>query len=81
MDEKNIEQQKDVFVLPFSTVKRIMKKAGQDLWLPEDTVNLMRTLAEDYIRDMTAKAVLVARNSNIKNRVRKKDLEIIGGIA
>jgi len=78
MDEKNIE--KENYVLPFSTVKRIMKKAGNDLWLPDDTVNLMRTLAEDYIRDMTAKAVLVARNSNIKNRVRKKDLEIIGGI-
>ncbi|MBU4501118.1 MAG: NFYB/HAP3 family transcription factor subunit [Nanoarchaeota archaeon] len=77
MDKKDIEH----YLLPFSTVKKIMKKTGHNLWLPKDTVNLMRELAEDYIRDMTAKAVLIARNSNIKYRIRKKDLELVGGIA
>lgn len=81
MDETHLNNKEKEYVLPFSTVKKIMKKAGQDLWLPDDIVNLMRQLAEDFIQDMTAKAVLIARNSNIKNRVRKKDLELIGGIA
>ena len=80
MDEKTNLKKEQKCLLPLNTVKRIMKKADNSLWLPEDTVNLMRELAEDYIRMLTAKTVLVARNSNIKNRVRKKDLEIIGGI-
>ena len=81
MDEKTNLKKEQKCLLPLNTVKRIMKKADNSLWLPEDTVNLMRELAEDYIRMLTAKTVLVARNSNIKYRIRKKDLELVGGIA
>lgn len=77
MDEKDVNKK---YLLSFRSIKKVMKAAGSDLWLPGDTVNLMRILTEDYIRDMTAKACIIARNSKCKYRIRKRDLEIAGGI-
>lgn len=61
-------------ILPKFNIKKIMKSAGDNVWIPDDTVELMIKMAEDYILDVTAKAIAVARNAGCKNRIRKKDL-------
>ena len=61
-------------MLPKSCVKKVMRSAGNGLWIPDDAVELMMQLAEDYIRETTAKAILIARNAGCTKRIRKKDL-------
>lgn len=62
--------------IPRSNVKKIMKSAGENVWIAKDAIELMMQLTEEYIRKVTAKAIIVARNAGCKNRVRKQDLEI-----